>query len=86
MPERRTPHRALYLTWAALVLLTLLGALSSRGGAGAALLCGFAVLKAALIALVFMELRRAHPAWSLMVGAGVLGVAVVGALAAHHAW
>lgn len=92
MPERRargTSPRGLVLTWAALVVLTALGVVASRAGnehGGAAVLFALAVLKVALIALVFMELRKAHPAWALTVGVGVLGVVIVSAIATLHAW
>lgn len=53
-------HRSLVLTFAALVVLaTTSWLLSSRGGVPLAF--AIACLKASLIALVFMELGRAHP-------------------------
>lgn len=93
MPEPRPRHTTspavLLVTWASLVIVTLLGALLSRGGFGrgaAMTLLGFATIKVALIALVFMDLRKAHPAWFLTVGVGALGVGVVSALAIFHVW
>jgi lysylphosphatidylglycerol synthetase-like protein (DUF2156 family) len=85
MAEPHPPSSVgLYLTWASLVALTLSGALLSRGGSGHGAAFGLltlAALKVALIGLVFMGLRRAHAAWSLAVGAGVLAVLVASAWA-----
>lgn len=75
-----TRSRASWLTCAVLIGLTLLTWLLADDGAAAWLLALVALVKVALIGVVFLELARSWPGWaalSLLVVCTVLGGSVL---------
>lgn len=76
--------RPLILTWLALLLLLAASAASAwlaLGWINSALNLGIALVKALLVALVFMRLRRAHALQRLAALAGVITLALLFGLA-----
>ena len=60
-----------FWTWAALILLTISSYLFSERNGGVTVLVMlllFTLLKIGLVAFQFMELKKAHAAWILMLG------------------
>ncbi len=88
--ETKREARVLIATWGVLVALTVgsFWLADSRTGSAigsAVWLLGFAMLKSHLIAIVFMDLRRAPVAWALVMSgfllfetAGVLAILYIG--------
>ena len=71
-----------FWTWAVLILLTTASYLFSERNGGATVLVMlllFTVVKIGLVAFQFMELKKAHAAWILMLGfvIAVYGVIVI---------
>lgn len=72
-------NRVVTIVWLFLITLTTASWLLAERHVTAAALIGLAVVKFALVAWWFMELRRAHKLWTLALG-GLLGMIAAGVL------